>query len=871
MRAPNERGHRAQRRRLQAVVALSALLVALLAVALPSGAEELDTASTRWDEAADGSPSTTAPTPVDLTGVEEPPTTTTTAPRSTSTSTTIDEGPGDAEGGEVVAPDADAPAPTTSTIAPAQQAVPDPPVWSLAEAAQPAAPSLSATPSTGLVQGDTVTVTGTGFPAGDRIGIVQCKLVTDGPIGCNLSTLVYSTADASGSFSASFVPRRILYVDGTPVDCADLDACKIGAGSVADQTQGADAAIQFDPAVPPPPPPSITVTPDTGLLDGQTVTVTGANYEPDSNFGVIQCVEPPESDGSNCSFDTLTFVGTDASGSFTTSFQVVRTITSLGATTDCADPGACVIGAGPGPSGQGDTAPVQFDPSIPPPPPPTLTVTPDTDLLDRQAVTVTVTGFDTDRSVVVTQCLASVEPGACTGAIPVGPVGPVLPVGPVPTTVVQPAAIGPVTTTFEVRRILRTPAGTADCADPGACVIAAGTYALQLAAPIQFDPTVPPPPPPSLTVTPDTDLLDGDTVRVVGEGFEPDGFVGIGQCPTSTLDPVYGCPYGGGPGTPTDGDGTFEVDVVVDRLLYPLDGSTVDCADPDACVLFARDFLAYGITTSAPLAFDASVPPPPPPAITVTPDTGVADGQLVAVAGTGYPRRRGVAVLLCRADTPGAEGCDLSTQTYVQTDAAGTFDADLVVDRYIEVDTGTIDCGQPDACVVAGGVPPSGPGAVAPIQLDPDAPPPPGPTVTVTPATGLVDGQMVTVEGTGFPRGTTVSVIQCRAGATDLDGCDPTSLHPAPVGPDRSFRTPFAVRRTLQTASGAVDCSVPGACFVGAGALPGGHGVHADTPIVVDGGIETPPTTPTTEPGGAMQRVGLRAVIATEVTPSFTG
>ncbi|MBK7167149.1 MAG: hypothetical protein IPH81_18295 [Candidatus Microthrix sp.] len=47
----------------------------------------------------------------------------------------------------------------------------------------------------------------------------------------------------------------------------------------------------------------------------------------------------------------------------------------------------------------------------------------------------------------------------------------------------------------------------------------------------------------------------------------------------------------------------------------------------------------------------------------------------------------------------------------------------------------------------------------------------PGGTITVTPATGLVDGQVVTVTGTGLPPGTELEIFQCRAGAVDESGC----------------------------------------------------------------------------------------------------
>ena len=118
--------------------------------------------------------------------------------------------------------------------------------------AVPAAATITVTPSTLLVQGDVVTVTGTGYPANDLIGIIQCKVPSSSVADCNQSTLAYTNADAAGNFSTSFTPRRTLIVAGAPIDCADPDACKIGAGSVSQQTISDDFPIQFDPSIPRP-------------------------------------------------------------------------------------------------------------------------------------------------------------------------------------------------------------------------------------------------------------------------------------------------------------------------------------------------------------------------------------------------------------------------------------------------------------------------------------------------------------------------------------------------------------------------------------------------------------------------------------------
>ena len=192
-----------RRRGPRALIAAVTLVTAMVAMVMPSGADVTDPApdaTTSTTSAADTSTSeptadTTAPDP------------TTTAPTTTAPANgitlTVD---------------------TTTTTTPTPGPTP-------AAVAVPAAASIVVTPSTLLVQGDVVTVAGTGYPANDLIGIIQCKVPSSSVADCNMSTLGYTNADASGNFSTSFTPRRTLLVAGTPIHCADPGACKLGVGA----------------------------------------------------------------------------------------------------------------------------------------------------------------------------------------------------------------------------------------------------------------------------------------------------------------------------------------------------------------------------------------------------------------------------------------------------------------------------------------------------------------------------------------------------------------------------------------------------------------------------------------------------------------
>lgn len=64
------------------------------------------------------------------------------------------------------------------------------------------------------------------------------------------------------------------------------------------------------------------------------------------------------------------------------------------------------------------------------------------------------------------------------------------------------------------------------------------------------------------------------------------------------------------------------------------------------------------------------------------------------------------------------------------------------------------------------------------------------PAVTASPASGLSDGQSVTVTGTGFPAGAVIAVSQCRGTSTCTD-----TLTKATVGANGGFTAAYTVRK----------------------------------------------------------------------------
>ncbi|AQS65675.1 enediyne antibiotic chromoprotein [Streptomyces pactum] len=97
-------------------------------------------------------------------------------------------------------------------------------VAALAFSAAPAsaAPAVTASPGSGLSDGQSVTVTGTGFPAGAEVAVAQCRENTT----CT-DTLTRATVGADGGFTAPYTVREQFTATdwstgtGTPVtvDC----------------------------------------------------------------------------------------------------------------------------------------------------------------------------------------------------------------------------------------------------------------------------------------------------------------------------------------------------------------------------------------------------------------------------------------------------------------------------------------------------------------------------------------------------------------------------------------------------------------------------------------------------------------------------
>src|SRR5262245_47520662 len=161
--------------------------------------------------------------------------------------------------------------------------------------------TVSVSPSTGLVDEQVVTVSGTGLTPGGLAIAAECVTFPpppDPPLldGCQTSPGSGSgVADSAGNVSISVQLDAILSLAGGGVvnDCRTGFTCSF---KLLDVSTGQTASQQIhfvtDAALVPG---VLTVTPSTGLVDGQSVTVTGTNF--DSALTLAQCTR-----GAGCDF-----------------------------------------------------------------------------------------------------------------------------------------------------------------------------------------------------------------------------------------------------------------------------------------------------------------------------------------------------------------------------------------------------------------------------------------------------------------------------------------------------------------------------------------------------------------------------------------
>jgi Carboxypeptidase regulatory-like domain/Neocarzinostatin family len=236
-------------------------------------------------------------------------------------------------------------------------------VFVAAPAAAQTTRTLTVTPDTGLVDGDIVLLEGSGFTPFDVVYFCQAVVdTTPNPANCG-GPIASSPANEAGELSASYRVQRFITPSsvGATVDCAQPSSnCVIGASDFFSPSPGfVVAPLTFIPQ----PAPTLTVTPGTGLTDGDVVVVEGTGFLPEQSVGLCQELDDQVSELCPTELD---FVPADDTGAFSATYTVRRFVTAFGAgvTTDCAAPSAtCALSAlGSGPIGISVVATMGFAP-----------------------------------------------------------------------------------------------------------------------------------------------------------------------------------------------------------------------------------------------------------------------------------------------------------------------------------------------------------------------------------------------------------------------------------------------------------------------------------------------------------------------------
>jgi hypothetical protein len=543
----------------------------------------------------------------------------------------------------------------------------------------------------------------------------------------------------------------------------------------------------------------VTVTPATGLTARQVVEVTlGGAIDPASPAAIVQCdaavgdAPTLEESLDLCANEAVA----DADG--TTNYTVYPTLRSFtGNRILCGDaPGDCVIAAADGSFGRWGSAPIDIAPSP-------LVVEPEQFVDPAAGVTALVAG-EAGTTVRLAQCAAPVA-----GTLAASRCGPTL-------DVAVPAA-GRAEAHVPLAAVLDLPDGPVDCVATD-CAVASfaadGTgiahVLIQLRQPL------------SVWVDPSAGLLDGARVNALVAGWRDEPVV-VEQCAAAVAGSgaVTGGPCTtGGPAVAAGGD-PANVGLRVRRSFIGADGTGVTCDEPGSCVVAVGGAAGRPVAV-APLTFG------PPPVATVSPATGLLDGQVVTLAASGLVPGASYSVLRCWGPADGStDECEpLVPALAVTSTPSGDVAAEVAVAQRLRPPS-TRDRYCRDDCALA--LSPAGSGDVAahaPYALAAGA-------VTAAPAAGLADGDPVTVTFTDVQPsydGPPVWVFgsgawglgQCGAGVLD----DPTIVgvltHCASVPgggavalPSGPVTVSAAASLTPFLAPDRVDCTAAaGACVV---------------------------------------------------------
>jgi hypothetical protein len=486
---------------------------------------------------------------------------------------------------------------------------------------------VSVSPSTGLVDGQTIDWQVTGVSAGDAATVMQCDgAVAAGTDQAEMLRLCTGSATvpeppqpATGQWTVQETFTSTEAINGetpTTVHCGDEpNDCVIAVWLQSVNQVVAVTAIDVVP--------SRYVVSRTELLgDGSPFTVW-LGGDPGDQRTVAQCVTPPAADrgASRCGLDET--VTLDGRGVATLSFPNQPTMTVGSDPVDCGVT-ACVLALFDGGGALLDFVAINGSPPFW-----TLAASPDSNLHDgsQVAVSIDTVPWSEGSRFLVGECLASAtQDGNVQGKCRIagGTEGP-------PPWHVD-VRVFSTFTSFGGQAVR--------CVDdPGGCILAIGTTsgsattpAGYVFVPITFGPPI------GVTLSPASDLVDGQAMHLDATSLTPDTTYRVVHCWNTVIGISEACePAASAPTVTASSTGTASATVTaVQRLDAPNDwwGSETYCRDKCQIGLVADTTGVLEAVSGYAMASGS---------ISAAPAEGLHDGQTVTVTGsklmTSYPGR----------------------------------------------------------------------------------------------------------------------------------------------------------------------------------------------------------------------------------------
>jgi neocarzinostatin family protein len=281
---------------------------------------------------------------------------------------------------------------------------------------------VAATPDIGLVDGQMITLRGSGFDPEVTIGWSQCRFRTPtaGQDDCDLGNIGIGTTDSEGNFDVEFSVKRYVAAASGTFDCVQAtldDGCSIGVGTLSDYDKSGRALIFFDPASDGEIPPRIEVDQTVGLLDGQELLVTGTGFVPDEVAFVTQCpIGGSNGIGSCYGENQVGVIQVDGQGNFAITVPALRVVTGRGGDVDCFTSAyRCLLIVQA--ARTANTVPLLYDGAAVLPREVEFTVSPNENLVDGQTISLELFDLPVEGTITVEQCVDQGPVGvSCSGA-----------------------------------------------------------------------------------------------------------------------------------------------------------------------------------------------------------------------------------------------------------------------------------------------------------------------------------------------------------------------------------------------------------------------------------------------------------------------